>query len=361
MQPALTEYSNEQRVDKATDNKEVSPLKNLMRLIINKWWLFVLTGLVFGVGGYVYASRQQPVYESHLTFALDEGGSEGDMSGAMGIAAQFGFSIGNAKSIFTGDNILQIMKSRRIVESVLLSVDTFNNKPYTFIEYYLEKVSPAITKTIPSTIHYLPGEEKIAFSHSKDSILYSIYSQFANRFIDAYRPDKKFNIIEVKVSSLDEQFTKKFTDRLVQATNLFYTDITSKKARETLEILEARVPEMKNRVNKSIVNKAAALDANLNPAFAQAQVPIIKEQVNTEVYGTAYSEMYKNLEMARFQYLKSIPLMQIIDAADYPMQKVKVSKLKTGFTFAFAAIVIIILVLGLNSLRPGFAQIFRSN
>ena len=327
--------------EKETESKLVI---YLLHRLLRKWWLFLLIGIVAGIGGIWYASEQKPVYESYLTFALDEGGSEGGMSGAMGLAAQFGISLGGAKDVFTGDNILEIMLSRRIIERVLISVDTFDNKQYTLIEYFLQKLSINNVKLKAANIHFLPGELKNQFSYAKDSVLYNTVLEFEKQYISARRPNKKLNIYEVGVTSFDEQFTKKFTDKLISETNNFYIEISSKKARETLEILEQRVPKMKDKLSESISNKAAAADANLNPVFAEAQVPILKEQANAQVYGTAYAEMFKNLEMARFQYLKSIPLMQIIDPADYPMKKTKIGKLKTGIVFSVTAVFIAVII-----------------
>ena len=83
---------------------------------------------------------------------------------------------------------------------------------------------------------------------------------------------------------------------------------------------------------------------NINTAFANAQIPLLKEQSNTQVYGAVYAEMFKNLEMARFQYLKSIPLMQVIDAADYPMRKIKQGKLKAAISFSVITTFIFLLI-----------------
>jgi len=149
------------------------------------------------------------------------------------------------------------------------------------------------------------------------------------------------------VTSHSEKFSKVFTDNLIENTNHFYTDIRSKKAKETLEILEKAIPNAKGKLDATISSKASVQDANLNTAFAEAQVPIFKEQINAQVYGTAYTELYKNLEMARFQYLKSIPLMQIIDPANYPMKKIKVSKLITAATFAITTTLIFLIIFAL--------------
>src|SRR5665647_3716775 len=115
------------------ENSERIIMIRVSRHIINKWWLFLIIGLAGAIIGYVYASKQKEVYESYLSFALDEGGSEGGGTGAMGLAAQFGISLGGSQDVFTGDNILEIMQSRRTIEAALLSVDTFDNKPMTLI------------------------------------------------------------------------------------------------------------------------------------------------------------------------------------------------------------------------------------
>jgi hypothetical protein len=207
----------------------------------------------------------------------------------------------------------------------------------TLIEFYLENGAEKEQKDIRNDLHFYPGDSGKELSYAKDSLLYRTYLEFKNSNILARRPDRRLNIYEVMVSSKSEKFSKVFTDKLIDVTNLFYTEIRSKKARETLEILERRVPEMKGKLEQTITSKAAAQDANLNTAFARADVPLIKAQTNTQVYGTAYAEMFKNLEMARFQYLKSIPLMQIIDPADYPMKKIKSGKIKMAVIFGVIA------------------------
>src|SRR5690242_20565833 len=298
-------------------------INKILKRIVKKWWLFLIIGLAGAITGYIYAANQRPVYQSYLSFALDQGGSGEGMSIAMGLASQLGLSVGGAQDVFSGDNIIEIMLSRRIIEDVLLSVDTFANKPTTLIEWYNQIELPYKKNVSFADIHFQPGELRKSFSYAKDSVLYSTYMDFKRTNIIARRPDKRLNIYELMVSSHNEKFSKIFTDKLIDKTNRFYTEITSKKARETLEILEKRVPVVKEKLDASISSKAIIQDANLNPAFANAIVPLLKEQSNEEVYGAAYGEMFKNLEIARFQYLKSIPLLQIIDPAEYPLLKIK--------------------------------------
>ncbi len=325
------------------ENQESDIIVRVFYQAIKNWWFFLIVGILGGVAGYIYAINQRPVYQSYLSFALDEGGAEGGMSGAMGLAAQFGISLGRgAQDVFTGDNILQIMQSRRLIEDVLLSVDTFNNTPSTLIEYFLQHIDKS-NKHIKD-IHFYPGQVRNSFNYKQDSVLYKTFLDFQKNHIIARRPSKNLNIYELMVTSYNEKFSKIFTDNLIEKTNHFYTDIRSKKEKETLEILEKALPNVKGKLDAAITNKASTLDADLNTAFADAQVPILKDQINTQVYGTAYSELYKNLEMARFQYLKSIPLMQIIDPANYPMKKIKQSKIIASLVGAVLATFIVFII-----------------
>ena len=326
-----------------------NPNERIVALIgdlLKKWWLFLIVGLLAGLVGIYFASKQKTNYKSRLTFALDEGEA---MSNTISLAAQFGLNVGGGQDVFSGDNILEIIKSRRMVEGTLLSIDTFQNKPYTFIEYFLQQNEDKNSKQ-KRNIHFPVGQLRSTFTYAQDSLLYKSYNDFVKNYINADKPDRKFNIYEVNITNPNEKFTKDFTDRLVEKTNEFYTEISTKKAKETLDILEKRVAVMKGNVNSSIGNKAEIQDVNLNPAFSAAQVPVLKQQANIQVYSSAYAEMFKNLEVARYQYLKQIPLMQIIDAANYPMQKVTVSKLKTAIIFSFVACFIAFLILWIMSL-----------
>ncbi len=341
--------------DLGTNLKLIDPsarnLEILFNALLKKWWLIVIVGLAAGLAGIYYAGKQKIMYQSRLTFALDGGDGTG-LSGAASLASQFGINIGSGSNeLFAGDNILSIMKSRRLVEQTLLSTDTFDNKPVTFVQYFLDQSKHTNAKTSNiEDIHFPVGHPRSTFTYQQDSILYDCYNKFATSYIVTDKPDRKFNIYEVNVTNPNEKFTKDFTDRLVAETNDFYIKICTQKAKQTLDILEQRVDTMKRKVNSSIGGKAEIQDVNLNPAFSAAAVPILKEQANIQVYSSAYAEMFKNLEIAKYQYLKQIPLMQIIDAANYPMKKVKVSKLKTAIIFSFAACFITLLILWIISL-----------
>jgi uncharacterized protein involved in exopolysaccharide biosynthesis len=332
------------------------PVMNFIKMFLRQWKLLFLVGFLAGLAGFFYAWSQKPTYESRLTFSLDAGANNSSLSGAMSLAAQFGFGLSSGQSMFDGDNIIEIMRSRRMIENVLLSVDTFNGKPFTLIQYYMEVqgFKDALQKNeYLKNISFPVGSKKNALTYLQDSILYNVCLGFSRDNLMASRPDKKLSIYEVKVSSRNERFSKIFTDRIVAETSNFYTEIISKKDRETLEILEQRVASLKGNVSSSIDTKTSKQDANINPAFAAAQSPLLKEQFNVQAYSEAYKEMFKTLEMARYQYLKQIPLLQIIDHADYPMKRIKVSRLRTGLLFSiFSVLLSMLFIWVFNLFKP---------
>ncbi|MGG9970624.1 hypothetical protein ACQ33O_02420 [Ferruginibacter sp. SUN002] len=331
----------------------MSILKNSrVKALIKICLIYAIAGLIGGVGGFIYGMFEKINYQSKLTFALDEGGSgSGSSGGIAGIAAQFGLSIGGTSNdVFGGDNIAEIMKSRRMVERVLLSVDTFNSKATTLADTYTAVFGKTWKNKAGTILNitYPAGITKEKLNYLQDSILFCMYNSIVKGSLSATRPDKKLNIFEVNFKSPNERFTKIFTDRIVQETSQFYIELRTNKSKQTLDVLEQRVASLKGNLNSSISARASTQDANLNPAFAASQAPLQKQQVNIQVYGGAYGELYKNLELARYQFLKEIPLLQIIDNVEYPMQVVKTGKLKYAIYYACIAVLLTAIVMAIK-------------
>ena len=312
-----------------------SLLSEKFNYLKKRWWIFLLTGLLAGTAGFIYASLQKASYKSRLTFALDDG-SAGESS-FTSLASQFGLSIGGSNNIFQGDNIIEIMRSRRMVETILLSVDTFNNKPYRIIEYYMDVNDRDAFHKKVAAVHFPVNQSTGTFTYLQDSVLKLMYERVVATNLTVDKPDRKYNIFELNIKTPDEKLSHDMTIRLLQEANTFYTELKTKKASNTLAALENRIESVKSGLYGSISNRANVKDANVNPVFEQSQVPVMKEHTNIELYSTAYAEMFKNLEIARFQYLVNTPILQIIDDANYPMEKIKPKRSLYALAFCLSA------------------------
>jgi hypothetical protein len=78
-----------------------------------------------------------------LTFALEQGGGA---SGLGGLASQFGFSMGGGGEGLGGDNLLSLMKSRRIVQDVLLSTIYVEGDSVLLLDQYLRSSDKLMAK-----------------------------------------------------------------------------------------------------------------------------------------------------------------------------------------------------------------------
>jgi len=112
------------------DNEEVSlkelilKIKEWSAFLKSKWKTIILAGVVGSLLGLTVAWFEKPTYKATLTFAMEEDkGSGGGLGGALGLASSFGIDLGGAGGggAFAASNLTELMKSRLIVEKVLLS------------------------------------------------------------------------------------------------------------------------------------------------------------------------------------------------------------------------------------------------
>jgi len=302
--------------------------------------------LVIGLGifaGIGYSFYNKPTYTAVLTFALEDEKASNSLSGALGIASQFGVDLGGAKGggAFSGPNLLELMKSRVMIEKALLASLPSNSKK-TLADYYIEQNgwrdnwnegnNEKLKKcTFPV------GADRKKFTQTQDSILGIIHKALTEKALNVERKVKLTTIISVEFSNTDELFTKYFTEALTQNVSQFYIETRSKKARKNYEILKRQTDSVRNELSYAIKGVAVSNDAifGLNPAMNVKRVPSTNRQVDVQANTAILTELVKNLELAKVELRKETPLIQIIDTPILPLPFEKISFLKGGFIGAF--------------------------
>lgn len=320
----------------------------LFRYILKRWWLIVIFSCVGGLLGFLYSSLKMPLFEARATFALeDNSGGGGLLSGAMGLASELGLSMAAGQDIFGGENILPILTSRKIVERVLLKPDTLNGTITTFADKYIQL---HLKDKLPKSIRQVSipaGMERNKLSIQQDSLLFLAYTDIIKKRLFAGRSDRRYSIYEVTFQSGEEHFSREFLSGIINETIIFYTELRTEKSKNLLAVLEQRVNSVKGNLSSSISRQNAVKDANVNPVFSSSLTPILTEEVNKRAYGEAYATLFANLEMARLQYLKDVPLLQIIDEPNFPLERLEKSiPIFTAFGFFAGAIFMGMLLLG---------------
>jgi uncharacterized protein involved in exopolysaccharide biosynthesis len=328
----------EKTSDKINIAEIVAIVKDWVGYLLRKWYILVFAGLVGGLIGYYYAYKQKMVYSATLTFALeDEKGGGG--GGVSSIAASFGFDFGgggNTGGVFAGANLIELMKSRTVVEKALLNPVTVNGKQISLAEFYIQ-VKEWRKNPLLADIQILPNADRSKFTLKQDSVLGVIYQELALGGLTVAQIDKKTSFVTIQSRSNNELFAKSMVEILEKEVSEFYIETKSKKARLNLAILEKQSDSIRAELNAAITGVASANDLiyNLNPALNVKKVPSSRRQVDVQTNTAILTEIVKNLELAKVTYRKETPLLQVIDKPILPLNKTKPGKFKSALLGGF--------------------------
>jgi len=322
------------------DNDEIS-LKELIQKIQewiaylkSQWKIIIGIAALGGIIGFVYASFQKPTYLATTTFVLEE--DRGGGGGAMSLASSFGFDLGGGGGgLFSSSNIIELMKSRLVVEKTLLNPIVVGGKEMSLVEYYLQinKIRQSWNqKPALANIKFPVNADRTKFSLEQDSILYGISSGLTNNNLVITQKDKKASILSLTVRTESELFSKFFCEQLLNETSNFYIETKSKKARLNVDILQRQADSIRAELNGAITGVAAASDNvyNLNPAFNVKRTPSTRRQVDVQANTAILTQLVAQLELSKVSLRKETPLVQLIDRPILPLQKDKIGRLKAA-------------------------------
>ena len=311
----------------------------------NKWKLYfkskllfiIVCALVGSAVGFALSKLIKPKYIGELTFALEEKDASGGLGAYAGIASQFGFDLGGGGGAFAGENILELMKSRLIIEKTLLTQVNYNGQNTLLVDLYINfnelRDDWKKNKELLNIDFAKTNRENFTIKH--DSLLSEFYFDIKNNYLQLAKVDKKLNLVSVKVTSKNEYFSKLFVEQLVKNVTAFYIETKTKKSRKNVEILQFRTDSVKNELDKNMYGAAVSQDQNINMIRAQARVPSVRKQMNVQMLSTMYSELVKNLELSKISLMREEPLIQTIDVPILPLEKVKIGAVK-GIAFGGA-------------------------
>lgn len=314
----------------------IQSIKDLYLELKSKWVKIFFIGLLGASLGVTYAYLKKPRYTAILTFALEDIKSGGaGLSGALGLASSLGIDLGStAGGAFSGSNIIELMKSRKLIERALLNPVLVEGKYFSLAEYYLNftKIRDVLDeKEQLSKIHFKIEDDRKLFTIQKDSVLGEIYKSINEEILTVSQKDKKVSILTVEVKTKNELFSKEFAESIVKEVTKFYIDSKSEKARSNVAILQKQADSVRMELNSAITGVAQASDNtfNLNSAYNIKRTPSTRRQVDVQANSAILTQLVTNLEMAKVTLLKETPLIQIIDNPILPLKKDKVGKLKS--------------------------------
>ncbi|HWD88591.1 MAG TPA: Wzz/FepE/Etk N-terminal domain-containing protein [Mucilaginibacter sp.] len=298
--------------------------------LLSKWRVLLASALIAAVLALTYAFIAKPIYVAQSTFVLDESAT-GGLGQYASLAALAGISM-NAESngLFAGDNIIELYKSRTMLEKTLLTKCDFNGKPEMLIDRYIA------FNHLHDKWRGEAGLENISFENTdtgklsrlQDSAIFVIVKRIKKKNLAVGKPDKKLGVIDVTVRSKDEFFSKYLDEKLVQNVNAFYIMTRSNRALRNLNVLQQQTDSVRKVMNTYISGAALANDIvpNANPERSILHTGSQKKTVDVQASAAVYAELLKNLELAKITLRKETPLIQPIDSPQLPLETEKPGK-----------------------------------
>jgi hypothetical protein len=312
----------------------IESIKRFFSYLRSQLVLIALCGLVGLVLPIIYRALQKPAYAASTTFILEEKSATG--GGLAGIASQVGLdlgSLGSGSSLFTGDNILDIIKSRVIIEKVLLTPIS-GSAGKTLADLYLE--FSGLGERLPAPVSF--ASPSVTHTVYQDSVLYVMYDQIAKKNVSVDRLNKKGSIFKIVTVSQNQVFSKNFAERLLKETTTYYVNVKTSTAAANVQRLQARGDSLLRVLNAKSYNAASFQILDPNVAFKSMSVPAEVSSRDKSIVFSIYAEVTKNLEMSRIALVSQTPVIQLLDVPKYPLMDDRKSYLFLGLVGFIAGI-----------------------
>ncbi len=325
--------NNEYTIREIFDN-----LYEKVNYIKTKWITLVLFSVLFGLIAFAFAWKRGPIYKATMIFVSEN--SSGSISGYAAIAAQFGIDIGGGgEGAFSGDNLIEVMKSKQLIISVLISPVIPNDSSKLFIHEFIRANNPKLfeNKKQLSELDFKNFGSKP--NRKRDSILIRCANQIIKQKISIEKRDKKLNFIALSFEDPNEKLAQQFVTALSNTAIHYYTEYKTNKAQKVLLQLNRQCDSLRGLLYGSLSSAAITNDLNINPLKQILRSEAQRKQVDVQVNTVMYSEVLKQFALAKLTLEKETPLIQVIEEPILPLPIISLGKYVTAAIAAIFGII----------------------
>jgi len=282
---------------------------------LSKRWYFLLFGCLAGVTiGYLLKKDVKPIYTATISFVLSTE-SKSANSGLAGLSAQLGLDAGTGGSdnVFSGDNIIELFKSRKMISLALLAeVDSVMHK--SFLNYIAASKYPGYNAYLP-----FPARRE-QFNPIQKQLFNKIILSVAGTYT-AFKKDKKLVFYYISANSDNEKIAYYTARSMLSQTSRFFIETKTSAATHGLKLLEKEADSISRVLGGTFHSTASIADRtfNINPSMLLQREGAQLNIAKATALGVAYTEVMRNIEVARINLQKESPLFSIIDEPQLPL------------------------------------------
>jgi len=330
------------------DKTDDITLKELLRTfseykseILSRKKLIFITVLIFCVFALLLSKVTESKYQADITFVVQSSTSESSSLSSLGnIASSFGLNMGNSESTFSQANVMELFKSRRIIEATLLkSVDINDQKNILLIDYYTN-----VKKLRNSSDWKKDKIDKIDFkikSNKQDSIINLFWNDIVKNNLEVSFNSKDASIITLSFIFQDQYFAKVFVENIINEMSKLYVSYNTSNTRKTLDFIQNRADSVYLELKLAEEEFAKVQDINQRIVKASGRLKELQLMRTVQVLNTMYIELIKNLELSKLTLLKETPIIEVMDGPVLPLEDKKIKPLVLYVIFVFLAILLL--------------------
>ena len=316
----------------------ISDYKNELK---KRLLIILAVAIIFSLIGFGFSRSQEDQYNAVISFIVEDQSEGSNLSAFSGMANMIGIDMGaSATSSFNQQNIIELLKSRKIIERTLNNKCEIEGKSDLLLNHYI-RINNLITDS--STIN-------LSSNYYNDSITRIVWFRIIDRDMDILFQNDKANILDLSFESLNAELAKNFTEIVIDEMSEMYIDYQTEKSRNTLNNLYNRSDSIFKDLKISERNFAKVKDNNMRVMTASGRLEELQYMREVEILQAVYLELRKNIELSHMSVLNETPLIQIVDKPVLPLENINRSTLFWIVIFSFLGVFTVCFIIILRKL-----------
>ena len=307
---------------------------NLIKFGLTNWKILIIYGFIGGLLGLSLSFFMKPTYQAKLSFIINDNESNNAFN-LSSISSLTGIGIGGSASV-NEDKMIFLATSRSLLGETLLDSIIVNGKKDKIVNHYIdiyEMQNGFKSDTSLANFTYFKNSNLSDLSYQENKILDKIIKILNESKQYIIEVKKKSGIVAqwagiviLEFHSKNEELSKQLLDNLYINLGNYYTNKTIKKQLQNYNLIKKRADSLQVLLYNKEELGAEAYDRTFKSIKMQGKVEVQRSKRDIEMIGLMYSEVIKNLEIAKFSLDNQTPVFQLIDNPTYPLKKDKYGK-----------------------------------
>jgi hypothetical protein len=301
--------------------------------ILKNWKIVLLFALIGGGLGfyYDYSKQKDPTFKANNQFYLETSTPTNNYGGFANIFT--GGDNGANGGLFSGENLLTLIKSADFLEKTFLREVTVNGKKHILANFFHDKnISPKEEKEkkekkIKDQYVYLTHTNKEKFTLAEFNSLAVVQGPAV--MATTLKPEEKTSFMNLEVITYDDTLSKVYSDAFLETLREYYLDSKTSKIKTTIQRQQRIVDSLRYVTQANESSLARIQDQNQETVFEQGKVQETRLNRKTTLLNQTWAEQERSLQQLKFQLYQDSPLFKITTPQRFPILPMEASLFKS--------------------------------